>query len=156
TGATGLQRQGASVSISADGNTAISAAPSAGASWVFTQSNGIWSQQAELAEVGSVVLSRDGNTAIVGANCRFCVGDAEGGALVFTRSNGVWTAKMELVGTDAIGNAEQGFSVALSADGNTVLVGGLFDMVGSVLLGCSPSRYSAGRPGKLTVTARAS
>src|SRR5262249_3456567 len=63
----GLQRQGASVSISADGNTAISAAPSAGASWVFTRSNGIWSQQAELAKVGSVALSSDGNTAIVGA-----------------------------------------------------------------------------------------
>ena len=33
----------------------------------------------------------------------------------------------KLVGTGALGNAEQGFSVALSADGNTAIMGGDFD-----------------------------
>jgi hypothetical protein len=32
-----------------------------------------------------------------------------------------------LVGTDSVGNAHQGFSVSLSADGNTAIVGGFTD-----------------------------
>jgi hypothetical protein len=51
--------------------------------------------------------------------------DAIGAAWVFTRSGGVWTQQgNKLVGTGAVGNADQGWSVALSADGNTVIVGG--------------------------------
>ena len=40
--------EGTSVSLSSDGNTAIVGGPgddSAGASWVFTRSGGVWSQQ---------------------------------------------------------------------------------------------------------------
>jgi len=33
----------------------------------------------------------------------------------------------KLVGTGAVGNAEQGKSVALSGDGNTAIVGGVLD-----------------------------
>jgi hypothetical protein len=39
----------------------------------------------------------------------------------------VWTQQAKLVGTGAIGNAEQGYSVSLSDDGNTALVGGIAD-----------------------------
>jgi hypothetical protein len=47
---------------------------------------------------------------------------------VFTRSGGVWTQQGgKLVGSGASGNAEQGISVALSADGNTAIVGGHID-----------------------------
>jgi hypothetical protein len=43
--------------------------------------------------------------------------------LVFTRSNGVWTQQgSELVGTGAVGQP-RGYHVALSADGNTAVVG---------------------------------
>ena len=53
---------------------------------------------------------------------------AKGAAWVFTRSGGVWTQQgLKLVGTGAVGNAEQGFRVALSSDGNTALVGGPYD-----------------------------
>jgi hypothetical protein len=47
----------------------------------------------------------------------------------FHRSNGVWTQQgSKLVGMDAAGtNVQQGISVALSADGNTAMVGGPFD-----------------------------
>ena len=72
----------------------------------------------------SVVLSADGNTAIVGG-----FGDSSnmGAAWVYTRSNGVWTQQGgKLVGTGAVGNAGQGQSVALSA-GNTAIVGGYLD-----------------------------
>jgi len=48
-----------------------------------------------------------------------------GAAWVFTRSGGVWSQQgSKLVGTGAVGPAGQGRSVALSADGNTAIVGG--------------------------------
>jgi hypothetical protein len=51
-----------------------------------------------------------------------------GAVWVFTRSAGVWTQQgSKLVGTGVVGNAEQGQSVALSADGNTAIVGGGFE-----------------------------
>ena len=44
---------------------------------------------------------------------------------MFTRSGGVWTQQGDkLVGTGAAGNAGQGYSVALSGDGYTAIVGG--------------------------------
>ena len=69
-----------SVSLSADGNTAIVGGLSdnggAGAAWVYTRSGGVWTQQGNklvgtgaigAAQQGiSVSLSSDGNTAIVG------------------------------------------------------------------------------------------
>src|ERR1700757_4623642 len=71
--------QGWSVALSGDGNTAIVGGPvdhsNAGAAWVFARSRGVWTQQAKLVGTGaigpavqgggSVLLSGDGNTAIV-------------------------------------------------------------------------------------------
>src|SRR5258708_3491045 len=61
---------------------------------------------------------------IVGA-----VGDnAAGAAWVWTRTGGVWSQQgLKLVGSGAVNAAVQGFSVALSADGNTAIVGGYTD-----------------------------
>jgi hypothetical protein len=135
-GAVENARQGASVALSADGNTAIVGGPYdnsfIGAAWVYKGSGGQWTQQGsklvgsgavESARQGtSAALSADGSTAIVGA-----VGDNwhTGAAWVFTRNGSVWTQQgSKLVGTGAIGNASQGASVALSADGNTAVVGG--------------------------------
>src|SRR5439155_1273767 len=148
TGAVGSANQGMSVALSADGNTAIVGGHSAnnadrdrppsvgpaGAAWVFTRRGGVWRQQAKLvgttSEYGgglwsqgaSVAVSADGNTAIVG-------GPSDqrktGAAWVFTRSGGVWTQQgKKLAGSDAVGSARQGMSVALSADGNTAILGG--------------------------------
>jgi hypothetical protein len=74
------------------------------------------------AQGWSVALSADGNTATVGGPYD---NSNTGAAWVYTRSNGVWTQQgPKLVGTGAVGNAEQGFSVAQSGDGNTAIVGG--------------------------------
>ena len=55
---------------------------------------------------------------------------AAGAAWVWTRSGGVWTQQgSKLVGTGAVGAANQGYSVSLSADGNTAIVGGSETMV---------------------------
>jgi FG-GAP repeat len=129
--------QGWSVALSGDGNTAIFGGPDdnrfTGAAWVFTRAQGMWTQQAELVGTGasrgtalgwSVALSADGNTAILGGDGD---NDGVGAAWVFTRAQGVWTQQAKLVGTGAIGEAAQGSSVALSADGNTAIIGGYND-----------------------------
>ncbi len=125
--------QGMAVALSADGDTAIVGAWGANAAWVFTRSGGgVWRQQGNKlvgnGAVGSarqgmsVALSADGNTAIVGG---WSDNNKTGAAWVFTRSNGVWTQQgKKLVGSGAVGRARQGTSVALSADGNTAIVGG--------------------------------
>jgi hypothetical protein len=132
-------QQGFSVALSLDGNTAIVGGyqdnSNAGAAWVFTRSNGVWTQQGpKLVGTGavgnaqqgwSVALSGDGNAALVGG---YTDNNSAGAAWVFTRSNGVWTQQgAKLVGTGAVGNAQQGWSVALSGDGNTAIVGGWAD-----------------------------
>jgi hypothetical protein len=133
----GLWSQGASVALSADGKTVIVGGPSddgaTGAAWVFTLSGERWMQQGnKLVGSGpykpiesqlppgqglSVSLSADGNTALIG-------GWRTEGAWVFTRNRGIWTQQGEkLVGRGAVGTARQGMAVALSADGNTAIVG---------------------------------
>jgi len=140
TGAVGNAEQGWSVALSGDGNTALLGAQGdngyAGATWVFTRAAGVWSQQgakllgtgaAGIAEQGaSVAVSADGNTAIVGG---LYDNSSVGAAWVFTRSAGVWSQQgLKLIGSGAVGpQVWQGCSVAISADGNTSIVGGLYD-----------------------------
>ncbi len=140
TGAVDAARQGYSVSISSDGNTAIVGGyfdnATAGAAWVWKRSDGIWAQQgSKLVGTGavggisrqgfSVSLSSDGNVAIVGA---YHDNSNAGAAWIWTRSGGVWTQQgNKLFGTGAVGSAQQGYSVSLSGDGNTAIVGGLVD-----------------------------
>ena len=79
----------------------------------------------------SVALSKDGMTALVGGPAD---NGGTGAAWVYTRDNaGRWTQQAKLVDNRAPG-AGQGYSVALSADGSTALVGGPFDngFLGSV------------------------
>jgi hypothetical protein len=151
-GEEGNSQFGVYVAVSADGNTALIGGPGdnddAGAAWVFTRSGGVWSQQGqkltgtgETAEDGfgvSVALSADGNTALIGAP-----GDSgglfgKGAAWVFTRSDGIWTQQGEKLVGDCTGscanegtgeteNAWFGYNVALSADGDTALIGGFRD-----------------------------
>ena len=142
-GAVGNARQGISVSLSADGNTAIVGGSfdnsQAGAAWVWTRSGGVWTQQGNKlvgsgavgnAQQGvSVSISADGNKAIIGG----LHDDSNvGAAWVWTRSGGVWTQQgSKLVGSGDLGNAFQGQSVALSADGTTAIVGGNGDNGGA-------------------------
>jgi FG-GAP repeat protein len=139
--------QGAAVSLSEDGNTALVGGPyddgETGAAWVFTRTDGVWSQEGEkltgMDIAGhprfgvSVALSADGNTAVIGGPADDGgPGAGVGAAWVFTRSGGVWSQQgPKLVGTAAIGGALQGASVAISGDGGTVLVGGFMDNAGA-------------------------
>jgi RHS repeat-associated protein len=132
---------GSGVALSTDGNTALIGAygdsTGIGAAWVFTRKEGKWTQQgAKLTggkeEVGagsfgsSVALSSEGNVALIGAEED---NKLIGAVWVFTRSEGKWTQQGPVLtgGTEESGDGTFGSSVALSASGETALIGGAFD-----------------------------
>jgi hypothetical protein len=141
---------GASVALSADGNTALIGGfldNGVGAAWVFTRSGATWTQQGPKLtandETGqglggsfgiSVALSADGNTALIGGPFdNYPNYPPLGAAWVFTRSGATWTQQgPKLTANDETGSVEAGgarlgSSVAVSADGNTALIGGYGD-----------------------------
>ena len=106
-----------------------------GAAWVFTRNGALWTQQGRkmigtgavgAAKQGhSVALSADGNTAMVGGPYDH---SETGAAWIYTHGGGRWTQQgNKLIGSGAVGRAEQGYSVALSADGNLAIAGGIAD-----------------------------
>jgi hypothetical protein len=133
---------GSSLALSSDGNTALIGGPAdhhgRGAAWVFTRSGSIWTQQGNRltgsgergrGEFGeSLALAADGNTALIGAPFDH---HSRGAAWVFTRSGSTWTQQGgKLTGICHENSSTAGgllglfgSSVALSADGNTALVG---------------------------------
>lgn len=144
TGATGTSNQGASVALSSDGNTVAIGGPNdntnVGATWVFTRTGGVWTQQGAkivgASGVGtsgqgsSVTLSSDGNTlGIGGPNDN----NGAGATWVFTRTSGSWSQQARLIGTGATGSpaARQGISLSMAANGNTLAVGGWQDNSGA-------------------------
>ena len=141
---------GYSVTLSADGYTAIVGAYSddvganvdQGSAYVYTRDGaGVWTEQDQLtASDGaagdrfgcSVALSANGNTAIVGAHYDVVTVSNQGSAYVYTRDGaGAWTQQDRLNPGDAANGDQFGWSVALSADGNTALVGAYSDNVGA-------------------------
>jgi hypothetical protein len=133
---------GGTVALSADGNTALVGGDgdnhAAGAAWVFTRSGSSWSQQGPKLTGGggsgaerfgtSVALSAEATTALVGG-----VADHSwaGAAWVFTRSGSTWSQQgPKLTGSEEVGEGLLGLDDALSADGNTALVGGPYDNIG--------------------------
>lgn len=141
---------GISVSLSADGNTALvgasgeSTTPTVynGAAYVFTRSGGTWTEQQKLlaSDKGSfddfgtsVALSSNGDTALIGAlNNSEPPLSYNGAAYVFTRSGGTWTQQQKLSASDKVSSDNFGVSVDLSADGDTALIGA-FDVSTSPL-----------------------
>ncbi len=134
---------GTSVALSSEGNTALVGGPTdntdVGAAWVLTRSGERWNQPGEKltgkeesgkGEFGtSVALSANGNTALVGGPTD---NTDVGAAWVLTRSGEKWTQQGEkLTGKEETGAGEFGTSVALSANGNTALVGGPADGKGA-------------------------
>lgn len=139
-GAIGAARQGSGVCVSADGNTILLGGEAdngnIGAFWIFIKVGSLWEQQGDklVATSGvvgqsfqgcAVALSSNGSTALIGASGN---NGTQGGAFVFVRSATTWIQQGGLLfGSGAVGAAMQGSSVALSADGNTALIGGPTD-----------------------------
>ncbi|MCK9516986.1 MAG: FG-GAP repeat protein, partial [Ottowia sp.] len=75
----------------------------------------------------SVAISADGYTAIVGAYKDDDLGTDSGSAYIFTRSGTTWTQQTKLLASDGAAGDSFGFSVAISGDGNTAIVGAYGD-----------------------------
>ena len=165
---------GASVALSADGNTLIAGGwrdnSFAGAAWVFTRAGETWTQQgpklvvagleggSEMNATGfgkSVALSEDGDTALIGAPG---VGSGRGAAWAFTRSGETWTQQGELLGeeegTRPESPGEFGASVALSGNGGTALVAGPGNSGARAPCGSSSAAARRGRPHRPASSAR--
>ena len=103
-----------------------------GSAYIFTHSNGAWSQQAKLipndAVAGDYVglsVSINGDTAIVGAPLKDDNGDNSGSAYVFTRIGTNWSQQAKLIPND--GAARDIFSHSVAIDGNTIIIGAYDD-----------------------------
>jgi hypothetical protein len=153
----GRGRFGASVALSANGEIALIGGPRGqpetqqGAAWVFKRAGSNWVQQGHMlkgagevsaggssaTEAGfghSVALSANGDTALVGG---WRDADAVGAVWVFERSGSSWVQQGGKLtgGGEEIGEGEFGDSVALSADGETAMIGGTSDSTGVEAIG---------------------
>ncbi len=132
------------------GNQADNSIPQAGAVYIFTRRGTAWTQQAYIkasntgeAGVGeafgdgdqfgfSLTISDDGNTLAVGANTEDSNatginGDqtdnsmvSAGAVYVFSRTGTTWTQQAYVKAANTRGGVQFGYSLALSADGNTL------------------------------------
>lgn len=129
---------GTSVAISYDGNTVAVGSTGqdgrvadSGAVYIFTRSGSTWTQQAKVAAIdgaasdylgGSVSLSADGKTLLVGAYLADAAGSNSGAAYVFVLINGYWMQKAKLVAPDGAAGDCYGYVVKVSADGKTAAI----------------------------------
>ena len=138
----GKESLGTSVGISSNGQTVVIGGPNdntnVGAVWIFNNISGIWTQTGSKLvpsdnigtdHIGiSVAMSSDGNTLLISGS-----GDNTnvGAVWIFNNVAGTWTQNgNKLLASDETGAAQFGTSVALSADGNTALIGGYEDNTG--------------------------
>jgi hypothetical protein len=127
-----------------NGNDADNTVAGSGAAYVYLRSVESWAQQAYVkasntsasdAFGAAVALSADGNTLAVGApgedsNATGIGGSQSdnsasnsGAVYIFTRSGGLWTQQAYVKASIAEAGDAFGTSVALSGDGNTLVVG---------------------------------
>ena len=134
---------GENVALDSDGDTAIIGASAedttysdSGAAYVFVRSGTSWSQQAKLKpndlaasdQLGyKVAISDDGNTVAVASPYIDATYTDAGAVYIFTRSGTSWSQQAKLTASDKAANDNFGFDVALSGDGNTLLVGAHLD-----------------------------
>lgn len=160
-----------------NGNQGDNSACNSGAAYVFTRNAGIWSQQAyvKASNTGagdyfgsSVALSADGNTLAVGA-----YGEASaatgingnesdnslqfaGAAYVFVRSGSTWMQEAYVKSSNAGAGDYFGDSLALSADGNTLAVGAVFESSAATGVNGDQNSDAASQSGAAYVFTRSS
>jgi hypothetical protein len=132
----------ASVALSDDGETLllgdVDARQEAGVARVFVRSGSDWTEQGgELIPPDtspssffgtSASLSSDGNIALIGGDGN---GTPDGGAWTFVRSGASWRhLGSKFTSSDGVGVTAFGYTVGLSGDGTTALVGGPEDNQG--------------------------
>lgn len=132
------------ISVAVDGSTAVVGArtngpnSTLGAAYVFVESGGTWSQQAELTASDGATddqfgysVAVSGSTIVVGAPQHpFSLGGSgPGKAYVFVENGGTWSQQAELKASDGAVGDSFGYSVA--ASGGAAVVGAPGHMIGS-------------------------
>jgi FG-GAP repeat protein/centrosomal CEP192-like protein len=123
------------ISVALDGSTAVVGAPEhsvgsnfrQGAAYVFVDSSGTWSQQAELTALDGAAQDLFGRSAAVSGATALVGAPNHNAAYSFVRSGGTWSQQAKLTASDAVGDF--GGSVAIS--GSTAVVGDTEYAVGS-------------------------
>lgn len=137
-------RFGTGVAISDNNDIILAGAPTApctngagqgcGAAYAFVRSSAGWNEQQRLQSAdlqaggnlgAAVALSADGRTALAGAPSAACSangGGACGAAYAFVSNGAAWDLQQKLLASTP-GPDQFGYSVALSADGATALIG---------------------------------
>ena len=165
---------GHSIDLSVDGDTLVvgsrDESSETGAAYIFTRSSSTWSEQALLrasnATLGyafgiSTALSSDGNTLAVGSyyessaatgvdgdqivSCPAtnCSGSS-GAVYIFTRNVATWSQQAYIKASNTGSTDYFGYTLDLSGDGNTLVVGALNE--DSVAVGLNGSQDDAGGP----------
>ena len=75
----------------------------------------------------SVSVSSDGTTALVGALYDDDKGADSGSAYVFKYNGTAWTQQAKLIASDGVAGAYFGYSVSISSDGTTAIIGAIYD-----------------------------
>jgi hypothetical protein len=103
-----------------------------GSAYVFTRTGTTWTQQAKLfASDGAALdlfgtsVALSGDTALIGAENDNDNGFWSGSAYVFARTGTTWTQQQKLLASD--GSFGDSFGVSVSLDGDTALIGALYD-----------------------------
>ena len=144
---------GWTVTLSSDGTTALIGAASAnsgqGAAYIFNKPAGGWASSSTFAakltasdgfssdDFGSpVLLSSDGTTAFIGASgARIGSNYGQGAAYIYNKPAGGWasssTFAAKLTASDGDASDNFGWSIALSSDGTTALIGASAATIGS-------------------------
>lgn len=158
-----------SAATGAGGNQADNSAIDSGAVYIYSRDTaGTWSQQTYLkasnthsgANFGvALALSDDGNTLVVSAPLENSAtttvngnqsnhgAAGAGAAYVFSRSAGVWSQQAYLKASNAYANAFFGWSVTLSADGNTLAAGATGDASNATGINGNGTNRSAANAG---------
>jgi hypothetical protein len=131
-----------------NGNQADNTASGSGAAYVFTRAGATWTQQAYLKASNAsasdafgevVAISADGDTLAVSAPIENSAATGvngnqsdnslpqPGAVYVFTRAGGVWTQQAYVKASNTSAFDLFGLSLALSGDGNTLVVGAMYE-----------------------------
>ena len=173
--AVGAPREDSAVS-GIDGNVNDNSASNAGAVYVFVRDgDGVWAQQAyvKASNTGSwdlfgwsLALSADGDTLAVGArdeesSATGLNGDQtndnannSGAVYVFNRSGGQWSQQAYVKASNTGEGDQFGWSLALSADGDTLAVGARYEDSAATGLGGEQSDNSVLNAGAVYVFVR--
>lgn len=112
-----------------------------GAAYIFTRSNGTWTEQQKLTSSDGaagdnfgVSVSLYEDTVVIGAFFKTVTGKLNSGkAYVFTRTAGVWTEQQILTASDGAAEDRFGFWVAVEKD--TAIIGAFYKTVGAAQQG---------------------